>query len=84
MSLCIMYLIGFGPACWLGEAVPATARFVFVIYYPVIKVSWDNMDNVAGQAMRQYSELVGCDGCVAFWVVRMESLSIRERERGRP
>jgi hypothetical protein len=47
ISLPVVYLASFGPACWIAGRIPWMSQHLLVIYRPLDRAAWDLPDSVS-------------------------------------
>jgi hypothetical protein len=63
VGLATLYLLSFGPACWITSRLGVTSWFLADLYRPIVSVMWGpNVHSTLGVAVDKYSRLAAADG----------------------
>ncbi|HLJ10213.1 MAG TPA: hypothetical protein VKU82_03440 [Planctomycetaceae bacterium] len=53
VGLPVLYVLGFGPACWASSRLQSSGKVVSAIYWPIIPMMWQGPPAVQ-EALQQY------------------------------
>ena len=67
----LLYLISFGPACWISERTGWDGSIVSTIYQPVLQVAMHGPE-IIHSGILLYSK-VGCSGSCGAWITRNQA-----------
>jgi hypothetical protein len=52
----VLYVVSFGPACWISSRMQPSGKVVSAIYLPIIRVMWRGRPYVVQGALMHYVE----------------------------
>jgi hypothetical protein len=52
-----LYVLSFGPACWISSRLQPSGKFVSAIYLPIIQIMWRGRPSVMQRVFYEYVEL---------------------------